>query len=194
MPSWSVAVVTPPAEEPVTLAEARLHLRVDATGEDALITALIQAAREWCEQHTGRAFVTQTLRYRLAQFPRCRTVELPRGPAQSITSVGYVDPALSVQTLDAAKYGLAADASPPRLELAPSLSWPDTYDAQDAVTITYVAGYGAASAVPFPIKQAILVMVGELYSRREDAVAGMTIQAAQMGVERLLAPYRIMYA
>lgn len=194
MPDWSVAVVAPPAEEPVGLDEARAHLRAEGLPDGALVEALIGAAREWCEHHAGRAFVTQTLRLRLRRFPPGRAIELPRAPAQSVAAVSYADPAGGESVLAPASYLLSGDAAPPRLSLAAGASWPATRDEADAVAITYTAGYGPAGQVPRPIRQAILLLVGEMYARREDAVVGTIVAAAHLGAERLLAPYRIHHA
>jgi len=65
----SLTIVTPPAEEPVTLTEAKNHLRVDLSDDDSLISALIVAAREHAEAITRRAFITQTLKLSLDAFP-----------------------------------------------------------------------------------------------------------------------------
>lgn len=62
-------LVTGPSEEPVSLAEAKLHLRVDDNADDALISALIVAARQHAENDTRRALVTQTWRQVWDQFP-----------------------------------------------------------------------------------------------------------------------------
>ena len=46
---------TPPAVEPVTVAEAKAHLRVDISDDDTYIGTLITAAREWCEEYLDRS-------------------------------------------------------------------------------------------------------------------------------------------
>ena len=82
-------VITPPTE-PVTLADARLHLRVTDTAEDALIGVWITAAREACEHYTQRSIGSQTLELRLDEFPD-GAIDLPRSPVTAITSLKYID-------------------------------------------------------------------------------------------------------
>lgn len=164
-----VRVLTPPAAEPVSITEAKLHLRVDGTDEDALITALIVAARAAAEHETGRSLVTQTLRLTLDAFPADGGIELLRGPVQSITQVQYVDAAGSTQTLSGSLYALdnASEYSSHYLLPAYGSTWPATREQANAVWVDYVAGYGNAAAVPQAIKQWILLAVGDMYANRE---------------------------
>ncbi|HEY0282981.1 MAG TPA: head-tail connector protein, partial [Rhizomicrobium sp.] len=83
----SLTLVTPPAAEPVTLAEAKAHLKVDTSADDALITSLIVAARARAEWHSGCAFVTQSWTLWLDAWPRNGLVEIPLPPLQSVTQV-----------------------------------------------------------------------------------------------------------
>ena len=80
---------TPPAIEPVTLEELKDHLRVDSVDEDALLTGLLAAAREWCEGFQNRAYITQTLQLWLDEWPAGNAIVLPRPPLQSVASVKY---------------------------------------------------------------------------------------------------------
>lgn len=182
-------LVTAPATEPVSLTEAKLHLRVDATDEDTLITALITAARQLVEEETWRALVTQTWDYVADDWPEGDALAMPRPPLQSVTSITYVDADGVTQTMPAADY--IVDTYQHRVVLADDADWPsDDLYPTSAVRVRYVAGYGAASAVPGPIKQAMLLLIGHLYESREAAIVGTIATELPLGVRALLAPYR----
>jgi len=182
-------LVTAPAEEPVSLALAKAHLRVTASEEDALIQSLIIAARDQAETFTRRRFITQTWDLVLDCFPWWR-LELPNAPLQSVSSITYIDTAGGSQTLDAAKYLVDAKTDPGRLEPAYGEVWPTTRLQMNAVTVRFVCGYGLAAAVPQPIKHAMLLLIGHLYQNREAIVVGELPQELPLGVQSLLAPYR----
>lgn len=189
------SLVTPPALEPVSLEEAKAHLRVDGDDEDVLIANLITAAREWAEAYTDRAFITQTWDATFDDgFPAC--VELYHPPLIGVTSVTYVDGFGVSQTLAADQYRVDAPAGPKpfpgRVSRAYGVSWPSTQPVNDAVSIRYQAGYGgAAEDVPAAIRSALLLLIGELYKTREDTVTGTIISSVPMGVEALLWPFRV---
>jgi len=158
--------------EPVTLTEAKAHVRVTGTDEDTLITSLIIAARQHIEDLTGRAFIQQTWVLKMDQFPADNLITLPRCPALSVTSIGYVDTDGNSQTVSSANYQTDLSSEPARIFPDPDASdtWPGTDDVLDAVTVTYTAGYGtSASSVPQWIKQAVLLLVGHWYENREAA-------------------------
>lgn len=184
-----VRVLTPPATEPLTLAEAKLHLRVDGTDEDDYITALIVAARESAQHELGRALITQTLRLTLDAFPADGGIELLMPPVQSITQVQYVDAAGATQTLLGSAYSLDAVSQPSWLLPAYGTTWPATREQANAVWVDYVAGYGAAGAVPQPVKQWMLLAIGDMYANRERS--GEKAAVPHGFVAGLLDPYRI---
>lgn len=188
--SWSLTNTVAPAAEPLTLAEAKAHLRVDSTSEDALITTLITVARQSAETFTRRALITQTWALKFDAFPDEITVPLP--PLQSVTSIGYVDSDGAAQTLATSGYQVNTDTQPGRIKPAYGARWPATRaDTYGAVTVTFVAGYGAAgSAVPEPIRQAMLMQIGHMFERRETSIAGTIIAQVPMATEWLLWPYR----
>lgn len=162
-----VKVVTPPADEPVSLAEAKKRLRVTVDAEDDDLTDLVAECREQAEDECGRAFVTQTLDLFLDGFPRGRgAIELPRPPLQSVTTVKYYDAAGELQTLDAAAYHVAAGAEPGRVvPVADGDGWPVTQAGRpQAVEVRYVAGYGLAAAVPRSAKAAVLALVADRHA------------------------------
>ena len=88
----SLTLIAAPILEPMTLAEAKLHLRVDGTDEDDLITALIVAARRRAEHLLTRALITQTWELTLDEFPAA-DIQLPKPGVLSIVSVKYLDSA-----------------------------------------------------------------------------------------------------
>lgn len=189
----SLKLITAPAVEPVTLAEAKTHLRVDGTDDDALITALITAARQDCEHRLGRALIDQIWEKVLDAFPEA--IELPRPPVSSIVSVTYYDTAGALQTLDAADYSLDGenDFGPAWLTPVYDTDWPDTYAIPNAVRVRCTCGYGASgSAVPEAIKAWIKLRVGALYAQRESIVLGQPISEAPRDFfDGLLDRYRI---
>jgi len=180
---------TPPTTEPVTLAEAKLHLRVDHADEDTLISSLIAAARAWAETLLARQLVTATWQLTLPEF--ADAIMLPRPPFLAISSIAYTDTAGSAQSLSLGEYvTYLADVStilvPPYGE-----SWPSTRGFYDDVTIKYTAGYGAASAVPDWAKSAILLTLADLYENRETGIVG-TIRTENPAARRLLYPHRVL--
>lgn len=189
-------LATAPAAEPVSLTEAKLHLRVDISTDDNLITAQIVAAREACEKWTGRAFITQTWERYFDVFPSCEMglIELPHSPAIAITSVIYTDTNNIAQTMSSGDYQLDAVSEPARLLPVDGEAWPTDvkpYKA-NAVKVTWTAGYGAAaSAVPGPIKQAILMLIGLMYENREAVNVGNLVTELPVGVQDLLWNYRV---
>lgn len=181
-------VTTEPSVEPITSTEAKLHLRVDHTDDDTLITILIQASRETVEQLTNRSLITQSRTIKLDRFPCSNTIEIPYGPLISITSVKYYDADNTLQTMSSSLYEVDTFSNVPRLVLADGQSWPSTYVKTNAVEIIYSAGYGAAgSYVPKPLKQAMFLILGHLYEHREQV--GESMIELPFGVQTLIAPY-----
>lgn len=182
-------LITAPSVEPLTLADAKLHLRVDGTDEDALITSLIVAARQYAEHLTERSLITQTWELAIDAFPGAE-IQLPRPKAIAITSVKYDDVSGAEQTLSAPNYTLDNYQEPAWLLPAFNTAWPATQGNANAVRVRYTAGYGAAAAdVPEGIKRWMLLRIGSLYAMREEVVPGRALQP--QFVDRLLDPYRI---
>lgn len=181
-------LITAPSADPVTLAEAKTHLRVDHSDEDARIASLIKAAVSYLDGRSGilgRCLVTQTLELVLDQFPT-REIELPLGPVASVTFIKYVDSNGAEQTFSAGSY--TVDLSSLTARAIPNTSWPATMAAANAVTVRYVAGTAAAS-VPEAIRQAILLLVGHWYENRQP-VAGSSVADLPFTVDALIAPFR----
>ena len=185
--AWKVT--TAPSVEPVSSTEAKLHLRVDHSTDDTLITSLIKAAREWCESYQNRAFITQSITLTLDEFPDVFVV--PRPPLQSVTSIKYVDTDGVQQTLSDSVYDVDAQSEPGRIGLAHSQSWPSIRDDINSVEVIYIAGYGdVASAVPERVKAAIKLLIGHLYEHRE-MISEMTLKESPFAVKSLLSVDRV---
>jgi uncharacterized phiE125 gp8 family phage protein len=178
-----------PATEPLSTAEAKTHLNVTTSDDDTYIGTLIVAAREYVQNRIRRSLITQTIAAYFDRFDGC--FELERGPVQSITSISYVDTNGDTQVLASSVYQADLVTVPARIVEAYQQTWPGTRDQLNAVTITYVAGYGAAAAVPQPIKQAMLLYLAHLYENRESVIVGTIVADAPQSVDALLSPYRV---
>ena len=177
-----------PATMPVSLAEAKAHLRVDHDDQDDLISAQIRAATAWLDGWSGilgRALITQTWRQEFGRF--ADHLPLPLAPVTAIDSVSYFDGDNVQQTLDTGVYDLFADARGAYVSLRPGQSWPVTFRRTDAVSITFTAGFGAATDVPDPIRQAILLIVQRLFDGADTEIDA----AIDRVVLALVVPYRM---
>jgi uncharacterized phiE125 gp8 family phage protein len=184
----SITQSSAPAVEPITLAEAKEHLDVTHSESDDYITALISTARQAAEKFQGRAYITQTLQYRLDGFPESREILLPRPPLQSVSSVVYVDSNGSSQTWDASGYQVDSNGYVGRIAPIPTDIWPTTESGRmNAVTVTYIAGYGdTASDVPDPIKHAIKLMIADWFDERNSTIVGTVVAKMPASAQNLL--------
>lgn len=184
-----------PTVEPITLAEAKAHSRVTITEDDAYIESLIAATRDRIEQFCKRSLLTQTWRLTLDRWPWHRDIILPFPPLQSVSSITYVDTAGDTQTWSSSNYIVDTASTPGRVRLAYAELYPSLRDQPNAVTITYVAGYGsAASSIPASIIHAAKILCGHYYDNREPVVTGTIAAAIPESYKALLGPYRVLGA
>lgn len=169
----------PPVTEPVTVDDAKTHLRAEEA-PDQLLRELITTARQLVEEITSRALLPQTWELGIGAFPD--ELVLPRPPLRNVASIKYVDPDGATQVLDPSSYVVLTRSEPGRVRPAWGQSWPAARDQEDAVLVEYTAGY---DAVPAPVRHAILLTVSALYDQRTE---GSVPDAAR----RLLWPYRIL--
>lgn len=191
----SLTRATAPAVEPVTLTEAKAHLRVDSEADDAYIATLITAAREWVEQYLDRTLVTTQWTMRLDRFPpnSLDPIELPRPPmvtsgAETAVSVSYTLETGSTATVSTATYRVHRHETPGKIATVYGGTWPAGREDDNAVIVTWWAGYGASgTSVPAAIRHAMLMLVGHWYESRQAAVAtGAVPQDVPFGVVSLL--------
>ena len=134
-----LSLTTAPTAEPIDLAEAKLHARVDGSDDDVLVASWITAARLYCETFTRRALVTQTWKLTLDGF--ASKIVLPHAPLQAVTSITYIDAAGATQTVTSTVYAVDTDAEPGIVRLGYGQTWPTTRGFANDVTVNYVAGY-----------------------------------------------------
>jgi uncharacterized phiE125 gp8 family phage protein len=205
-------LLTAPTVEPITLAQAKDHLRQDTDDEDDLISSLITAARRWAEAYTRRAFITQTWRlsFDAADVPASVSsdpvavalqiqpvagsiITLPRPPLIDVMGITSYSTANVAATVAPATYLVDPYSTPGRVCLNDGQTWPTGLRAIDSLVVEYTAGYGAtAAAVPYDIKAAIKRLVNTIYEQREDFVVGQTISRdVPSDAKTMLDPYRI---
>ena len=215
------SLITAPQAEPLTLAEAKLHLRVEnyVFEDDVLINALIIAARQYAEQLTGRSIVNQQWLYVTDEFAGRSFMggfgrdsasfgnlpyngfALEKGPVQSIDYIKYLDMAGVLQTMPASQY--AAELTGMLARVTPKFGqiWPVALPQIGAVQIAFTAGYasvdttGAAVGVPEGLKAWMKLRIGALYENREEVVSGRSITVTPLSfVDSLLDAYQIVRA
>ena len=186
----SFQVTTEPSVEPITTAEAKSHIRVDTSTEDTLIGDYVKVARRMCERLTRRSFITQTITLKLDGFSGGEII-LPRSPAQSVTSIQYVDTDGATQTWSSSLYDVDVSSEPARITPAYDEDFPDTRAEANAVTVTYVAGYGDATTdIPEELRLLIRLLVGHYFENRE-AVSMSAMHELPLGMQFLVKSYEM---
>lgn len=199
----SLQKIVPPAVEPVTLAEAKRHLRVEFEDDDDYIVGLITAARQYCELRLDRCLIDTRLEMKLDTFPSGWELPLPLPPFSptvgrqeiEITFLNVQLQPLSVVEAEPTIVStpgtfIANRASTPAM-LTPNVNgyWPVTGPLRSAVTIRWWAGYGdGADKVPRGIRHACLMLLGHWYMNRE-AVAPGSFGTVPLGVNELLSAF-----
>ena len=205
-----LSLVTAPSTDPITVAEVVANSRLDTSGspplpvDNTLVQTMIKAATTAVDGKDGwlnRALVSQTWKLYLDKFPssnrdtkyedvnRKNGIILPLPPVQSVTHIKYKDTSGTLQTLSASLYSLSNMKDPGIIVPVYGQTWPETQDVIEAVEIQFVAGYGAETAVPKAIKQALLMMVEEMYNNRGETVLSPMIKETN-AVGKLLSQFR----
>ena len=185
---------TPPAVEPVTVAEAKAHLRVDTSDDDTYIGTLITAAREWCEQYLDRTLVHTQWVMRFDRFPPSgeEPVELPRPPmvtsgTATAVSVTFTSEAGATSTYSTSQYRVDRNATPGAIKPTYGSTWTPHLEDDNSISVTWWAGYGAAgSSVPATIRHAMLMLVGHWYENRSSVLVGSISKEMEFAVISLL--------
>lgn len=199
MSQLSVELITPPSVYPVTLEEAKQHLRVDSTDEDALIQTLIAASTDAVEQFTGRKLVPQVWDVYFPAFTP--ELELPFPPIIAINEIEYLSSDNTPTILPDSNYSFRGASMNGVIFPVDGTSYPDTYVSWNAVRVQITCGYTPtspnsptelASGVPASLKCAILLILGDLYQNREGgALVNGASYEVNPTVSRLMIPYRV---
>lgn len=170
-------LITPPATEPITVADAEAQSRWDMADEAALVEGYIAAARQKAETYLRRPLITQTWELALDTFPgTLGAIKLPLPPLQSVTSITYIDTDGTLQTLDPALYKVDDSSEPARIVPAYGKTWPATRDEIAAVKVRFVCGYGdTAESVPMCVRQWLLLNVADYFENRETVQVGQRL-------------------
>ena len=185
----AISIVAGAAEEPITLTEAKNFLRVDHSDDDTLITTLITASRQMCEEYTRRILITTTIDEFFDNFPTntwnnlYNLLYLSRGPVSSVTSVKYINEIGSELTINSANYIVDLISEPARIQSTDG--WFSLAGVVNQVIVRYVVGTSKAN-VPKPLIQGMMLVISDLYDQRSDRVKRLPTAS-----EYLWNPYRI---
>jgi uncharacterized phiE125 gp8 family phage protein len=186
----SLAMTSPPAVEPVTIDDAKTHMRVDGTAEDALIGSLVLTSRLHIESALSLALITQSWRLTLDRWPRGNHVDLPLTPLQAIDEINVKDAYGTSSIIPAEHYLVDLAARPGRVvwnkAVPPSPGLP-----AKGIEIDFTAGFGAtADSVPAPLKHAILMLTAHWYEHRDPREIGSDAVRVPGAVSELINPFR----
>lgn len=195
--TWTIKQTTEPTYQPVTLSEARNHLRLVATNgshpDDSTVETYIKAATGYAEDRTNKVYAQREFTLKRNSF--AETMALPVYPVLSVDSIAYVDDTGATQTMAESNYQVIVDRIPAivHLEDVPTVD----EDTLNAVTITVTAGIESgnsppsADKIPDAVKQAIKLMVGHFYENREAVTADVRPEMVPMATDALLWPHRV---
>ena len=180
-----------PASAVLTASELRDHLRLDSTDQDAYLDTLIEAATRSLEAETARQFINATWVMRLPEFWGSG-IDLPRSPLVSVSSVVYVDTNGVTQTLASSQYDVMIGGDVGRIETAYGVTLPSTRSTSQAVTVTFVAGYGsAASDVPENVRHAVRFLAAHWYANAEPIAVGTIASPIPETIKRLVSGFTV---
>ncbi len=187
----ALVMTSGPATEPITVDEAKAHLRVDDTAEDILITSLVLTSRLHIESALGLAMITQNWRLLLDKWPRDRRVHFPLRPVQTVSEVRVLASDGTPTVVSSDNYIVDVASTPARL-VPQQTGWPAPGRPANGIEIDFVAGFGTNSTdVPAPLRHALLLLVAHWYEHRDPIEIGSPDVAIPPGVSRLLKPYRL---
>jgi uncharacterized phiE125 gp8 family phage protein len=199
----SLQIITPPAAEPVTVAEVKARLRLTNAVDDAMIASHITAAREFAEKVTRRSLAYKSFAFFMDGFP-CPSdpIRVPVPPLIAVSAIKYLDATLTQQTWDAAEYFVAAMQSPALIVAKPGFIYPCAGPVPGAVEIDFTAGYGYAGdaqaqppiapgpVCPEHLKEGIRQLAVHIYAHPQ-AVTSEGLKEAPLALMALLSANKV---
>jgi uncharacterized phiE125 gp8 family phage protein len=192
--------IIPMTDLPVTLTDLKAQVRVTFTDDDDLLTALLGAAVELVSGMSGRVLAPETWSVSFDRVPAeawtverlytrgvMQDIRLPKSPVRALTNISYYDPSGVSQTASVDNFWLFLDDDRASVRPKPNVSWPITQAREDAITITFTAGY---TALPPALKAAILMLAAQWYETREASTAG-PVTEVPLAAQTLIDMHRI---
>jgi uncharacterized phiE125 gp8 family phage protein len=180
----SLILTTPPAVEPVSLAEAKAHLRVTHADDDSYISTLIVSARRCVEMRTGLRLITQTWSQFMDCWPPGGIVELRLNPVSAVSDVIVYGDTDTPAMIDPAHYFLDATSNPPRVVFRQGRNPSPPGQRAKGIEVRVTAGFGLPASVPQELKQAVLLLVADGFAHRGDDSPFIADGDAQRAVGR----------
>lgn len=186
----ALVMTSGPAAEPVTVAEAKAHLRIDHNAEDVLIGSLILTSRLHIEAALGIALIAQGWRLLLDRWPRGTQLRVPLRPLIGVSEIRVRAADGGASVMPAGDYAVDAASVEPRI-VRIAAAWPEPGRIAHGIEIDFTAGFGvAAGDVPAPIRQAVLLLVAHWYEHRDPIEIGSEATVIPHGISELLTPWR----
>lgn len=188
----ALRVVTAPAALPVSLSEAKDHLRLEEDVDDAYVLRLIDAARVHIEKVCRRALVLQTVEWVGPPLCGAASLSMPGGRLADTpaVSVKYLDGSGVEQVLDPSGYYAVDGGEAEPACLMPASSWPTMASRPDALRVRYSVGWADAASVPTALRHAVLLLVSQLYEHRTPEVTGISVAQLELTLDALIAPFQ----
>ena len=182
----AISLVTAATTEPVTIQDLKDQLRIDENTEDTYLGGLLKAATRYVERVSDRQLINATWRLSLDEFP-CWEIRVPKPPLSSVSSITYVNSTGGNTTVASSDYTADTYSEPGLITPVFNATWPSPRYQNNAVTVTYVAGYGASQgSVPDTYKHAIKMLAGHWYENRESVLIGSISKELDFAVTNLI--------
>ena len=187
-----IVVSTAPTQEPITIQEVKDYLRLEDSLDERVLQDLIETARIFCEEHTGRALMTQTLTMTVDAYDELADplwegwktgpylnyykdyIDLVKSPVQSVTSVKTYNDADESTTMAASKYYVDNAREPARVVLRTGETFPTALRVANAIEVVFVAGYTSQALVPAPLRIGMMQHIAFMYEHRGDMYEAAT--------------------